>query len=100
MPGRGPPSLVPVSASVRPILPEQTVCLPNIDGADRRGAKFMTAELFGDGFDFAGTDPLDVHLGQGAHQGLFTALVTLKEFTRETPLADLGAPVIPLFLPW
>jgi hypothetical protein len=29
-----------------------------IDGADRRGAKFMTAELFGDGFDFAGTDPL------------------------------------------
>jgi hypothetical protein len=46
----------------------------------------MTAELFGDGFDFAGTDPLDVHLGQGAHQGLFTALVTrLSQFLTRNP---------------
>ena len=37
--------------------------LRNVDRTDGRGAKFMTAELFGDGLDFTRTNPLDVHLG-------------------------------------
>ena len=50
----------------------------------------MTAELFANRRDFAGRDPLDVHLGERGHQSLLAALITLENLSGKPSVAILG----------
>ena len=52
-----------------------------IDGAEGRGAIVMTAELFGDGLDFTGTDPDEHRPGKiNAKISLLTAFPSYPDF--------------------
>ena len=50
------------------------------------------AQLLGDRLDFAGRNPLHVHLRQRRHQSPLRALITLEQFGREPPRSILRHP--------
>src|SRR5512146_481536 len=62
---------------------------PGTQSADRRFAKTRTAQLFGDGRDFAGGYTLYHHFHQCQHESLFASLVALEDVRRKTAIACL-----------
>src|SRR6516162_6208598 len=70
-----------------------------VDRADRRGREVVAAQLLSNRLDFAGRNPLHVHLCQCGNQRPLRALVALEQFGREPALAILRHPQLELANP-
>jgi hypothetical protein len=60
---------------------DQKIIRPKVSGVSvPRAPATVAAQRFRHRLHFAGRDTLDIHLGQGTHQGLLRALVALEQF--------------------